>query len=229
MEQIERQRRIVEYLSVQPVNHGQIYTYQIAIPNSQAIEVSPERFETLSNSLLQKGTNLFPLIVRRTESYDEEQEYEVVYGEDWCLVAKELDVEKLWVWVFDMTDEEAFVIKEEMKQLTGNLGSSTDSPEIVKQFESLLKRYVDNSIERKLKQYLDIFKDIVNDLKKEFISIDQEIQNLRNAVNRVSSSVAYTNMTVQQLREEAKALGLKRYSSKKKGELINELLNVKKI
>ncbi|NJR16813.1 MAG: hypothetical protein HC785_14625 [Calothrix sp. CSU_2_0] len=55
--------------------------------------------------------------MRRTKAYSEEEEYELVYGADWCLVAKELDIEKLWVWVFDMSDEEAAIAKEEMQQL----------------------------------------------------------------------------------------------------------------
>lgn len=227
MDQAERQKRIVDYLRVKPVSHGQVYTFQIAIPDSESVEISPERFDLLSNSLTQQTTNLIPIVVRRTEAYSEEKDYEVVYGADWCIVAKELDIEKLWVWVFDMSDEDAATAKAEMEKLAGNSDSSTTSPEIVKQFESLLKRYVDNSIERKLKQYLGLFKELVGELKEEFTPIDKEIQELRSAVNRASNSVVYASMTVQQLRAEAKELGLKGYSNKKKGELINELLNIK--
>lgn len=128
MDTAERRDRIVEYLRIKPISHGQVYTFQIAIPESEAIEIPFERRENLQTSLTQQGSNLIPLIVRRTEAYSEEEEYEVVYGADWCLVAKELDIEKLWVWVFDMTDEQAAAAKEEMQQL---LGSSDSSPVVV--------------------------------------------------------------------------------------------------
>ena len=119
MNSAERRDRIVEYLRIKPISHGQIHTFQIAVPESEVLEVPSEKREYLRNSLIEQGTNLIPLIVRRTEAYSEEEEYEVVYGADWCLVAKELDIEKLWVWVFDMTDEQAAAAKEEMQQLLG--------------------------------------------------------------------------------------------------------------
>lgn len=128
MDAAERHDRIVEYLRIKPISHGQIYTFQIAIPKSEDLEIPSERRENLERSLTQQGSNLIPLIVRRTEAYSEEEEYEVVDGADWCLVAKELDIEKLWVWVFDMTDEQAAAAKEEMQQL---LGSSDSSPIVV--------------------------------------------------------------------------------------------------
>lgn len=119
MNSAERRDRIVEYLRIKPISHGQIHTFQIAVPVSEVVEVPSEKREYLRNSLTQQGTNLIPIIVRRTEAYSEEEEYEVVYGADWCLVAKELEIEKLWVWVFDMTDEQAAAAKEEMQQLLG--------------------------------------------------------------------------------------------------------------
>ncbi|MFK0731575.1 MAG: ParB N-terminal domain-containing protein, partial [Gloeotrichia echinulata HAB0833] len=119
MNAAERRDRIVEYLRIKPISHGQIYTFQIAIPESEVVELPFEKREQLKMSLTQQGTNLIPLIVRRTEAYSEEEEYEVVYGADWCLVAKELDIEKLWVWVFNLTDEQAAAAKQEMQQLLG--------------------------------------------------------------------------------------------------------------
>jgi hypothetical protein len=119
MDENQRRDRIVSYLRIKPLNHGQIYTFQIAIPPSENIDISSEKRESIKESLTQQGTNLIPLIVRRTQAYSEEEEYELVYGVDWCLVAKELDVEKLWVWVFDLTDEEAAMLKVEMQQLLG--------------------------------------------------------------------------------------------------------------
>jgi len=119
MNQSDRQDRIVEYLRIKPISHGQVYTFQIAVPDSQMVQISAERREDLRRSLIEQGSNLIPLIVRRTEAYSEDEDYEVVSGTDWCLVAKELDIEKLWVWVFDLTDEQATAAQAEMERLLG--------------------------------------------------------------------------------------------------------------
>src|SRR6476469_11169378 len=126
MNDSERRDRIVEYLRIKPISHGQIYTFQIAVPQSEVVEIPSQRREALSKSLAEQGSNLVPLIVRRTEAYSEEEEYEVVYGADWCLLAKELEIEKLWVWVFNMTDEQAATAKAEMQQLVGGVSDTRE-------------------------------------------------------------------------------------------------------
>lgn len=114
----KRDESIIENLKIRPINHGQVFTFQVAIPPSQANNISSEKLENLKQSLVQNGSNLIPLIVRRTDAYTEDEQFEVVYGADWCLAAKELDVEKLWVWVFDLTDEQAAATRAEMENLT---------------------------------------------------------------------------------------------------------------
>lgn len=166
MDAAERRDRIVEYLRIKPISHGQLFTYQIAIPESEVIEIPSERRENLEKSLSQQGTNLIPLIVRRTEAYSEEEEYEVVYGADLCLVAKELDIEKLWVWVFDMTDEQATAAKEEMQQL---LGSSDSSPVTV----------------QPPSEQTESIKPIIQKLDK----LSQQVESLNKKVEQVSTSV----------------------------------------
>ncbi len=115
----DRRVQIGSYLGITPISHGQIYTFQIAIPNAETIEISPERQELLEQTLTEHQSNLVSLVVRRTEAYDQEKEYEIVYGADWCIVAQALDIERLWVWVFDLTDEQAVAMKTEMEQLLG--------------------------------------------------------------------------------------------------------------
>lgn len=133
MNDSERRDRIVEYLRIKPISHGQIYTFQIAVPQAEVVEIPSQRREALSRSLAEQGSNLVPLIVRRTEAYSEEEEYEVVYGADWCLLAKELEIEKLWVWVFNMTDEQAAAAKAEMQQLVGGVSGDGEISPVVSQ------------------------------------------------------------------------------------------------
>jgi hypothetical protein len=177
MDEKQRRDRIVNYLRIKPVNHGQIYTFQIAIPLSENIDISFERREYLKMSLTQQGTNLIPLLVRRTEAYSEEEEYELVYGADWCLVAKELDIEKLWVWVFDMTDEEAATAKEEMQQLL-EMGKSEPSQVVLET----------NTKEPELIQ------PIIQQLNKLF----QQVATLSNKIDLVSASVKELQRTENQ-------------------------------
>ncbi len=163
MDELERQKRIVEYLRVKSTSHGQIYTFQIAVPNPESVQISPERFEAISHSLKQQGTNFISLLVRRTEAYSEEEEYEVVYGADWCLVAKEIGIEKLWVWVFDMTDEEAQIARQDMELLAGK--NEATVPDSAKQIELLLKRF-EGVVERKLE----------SKLREQFANMVEEIE-----------------------------------------------------
>src|SRR6478672_7562017 len=124
----DRRDRIVEYLRIKPTSHGQIHTELIAIPQPELVNISPERREALSKTLTEQGTNLMPLIVRRTEAYEEEYDYEVVYGADWCIVAQELKVEKLWVWVFDLADEQVANIQAQIDELLGTSSTSVTQP-----------------------------------------------------------------------------------------------------
>ncbi len=140
MNSSERSARLRANLGIEPISHGQIYTFQIAIPESEKENTSPEKRLLIEESLTQHKSNLIPLIVRRTEAYTEEEEYEVVYGADWCLVAKEIDIEKLWVWVFDMTDDQAAAAKQEMQQLVYSSSSGEKTGEEETDIGSLVEQ-----------------------------------------------------------------------------------------
>jgi ParB-like chromosome segregation protein Spo0J len=182
MEQSERRARIRANLGIEAISHGQVHTSQIAIPESEKKDIPLERQQILEDSLTEHKSNLVPLIVRRTEDYSEEEEYEVVYGADWCLVAKELDIEKLWVWVFDMTDEQAAAAKVEMEQLAGSkeeFGS-----------ESLLDQKL-KPITVKLNQVSSILQSnaekSVNDDKLE--AIESRLEQLVSTVEKLTAQV----------------------------------------
>jgi hypothetical protein len=208
MDENQRRDRIVSYLRIKPLNHGQIYTFQIAIPPSENIDISSEKRESIKESLTQQGTNLIPLVVRRTQAYSEEEEYELVYGANWCLVAKELDVEKLWVWVFDLTDEEAATVKLEMQQLLGIEESqpsqvvvetkqkepeliqpiSQEPNELVKQVATLTQMMKESqqSSERNTAKIIQEF----NKLSQQVIALSQEVDQIQKSENQEKLSNA---------------------------------------
>ncbi|MEH1781181.1 MAG: Rho termination factor N-terminal domain-containing protein [Nostoc sp.] len=249
MNSAERRDRIVEYLRIKPISHGQIHTFQIAVPESEVLEIPSEKREYFSNSLTQQGTNLIPLIVRRTEAYSEEEEYEVVYGADWCLIAKELDIEKLWVWVFNMTDEQAAAAKEEMQQLLGfsdstpvvlpSVSEETESTKrILKQLNKLFLEV--ETLNKKIEQVTTSIKKL-EDIPSKQTNIDDKLSQLvTDAVKgvieeiyskqkvRISQPINslepqlkdYESMTSSQLKGIASERNIKGRSNMKKSELI---------
>jgi hypothetical protein len=241
MDYAERQKKIVEYLRIKSTSHGQIYTFQIAVPNPESIEIAPERFEAVSHSLKQQGTNFISLIVRRTEAYSEEEDYEVVYGADWCLVAKEIGIEKLWVWVFDMTDEEAQIARQEMELLAGK--SEATVPDSVKQIELLLKRF-EASIDRKLEEKLgEQFSSIVGKLELGFQQFEEstysrlenKLDELWKKVQKIEAAIATRQRSIgsaclkDDLKSIAKAQSVKILSKYTKAQIIDALEKAKDI
>ncbi|MBN3906925.1 MAG: Rho termination factor N-terminal domain-containing protein [Nostoc sp. NMS1] len=252
MNSAERRDRIVEYLRIKSISHGQVYTFQIAVPESEVLEVPSEKREYLRNSLTQQGTNLIPLIVRRTEAYSEEEEYEVIYGADWCLVAKELDIEKLWVWVFDMTDEQAAAAKEEMQQLLGVSDSApvilppaskeTESTEtILKQVNKLFSQI--EMLNRKIEQVATSVKKTEENQSKQTVTIDQKlaqiVESIKGAIEEIYSKQKgqsypainpvftqtkdYEKMSSSQLKVIASEKNIKGRSNMNKSQLITAL------
>lgn len=121
MDQAERSALIRKYLAINTINHGQVYLCQTHLPNQEEVQqsLSSERRQKLEASLQQHQGNLIPLVVRRTQAYGEDIDYEVVYGGDWFLVAELLNIEKLWSWVFNLDDGQIPLIQTEMDELLG--------------------------------------------------------------------------------------------------------------
>lgn len=213
MGQSERRNRIIEYLRIKPISHGQVHTFQIAVPELLVEDISAERHEALKSSLVEHGSNLVPVLVRRTEDYGEEEEYEVVYGADWCLVAKELDIERLWVWVFDMTDEQAVAAKAEMEQLVGfSLSSQKPAQEQQRQkvvdyqpdaeqinIESMLSEKLQPIIDMLNKQLSASPTSVESYFDNRLRDIDSKIEGLVAVVRRLVETVEYAQPKPQKL------------------------------
>lgn len=191
MDRSSDQNRIVEYLRIKPISHSQIYTSQIAVPEPQRGEIPRERREALRRSLIEQGSNLIPLIVRRTEAYSNEEEYEVVCGSDWCIVAKELGIEQMWAWVFEMTDEEVAVARAEMEDLAQQPTQRTSQIEtLLEQFELSFQKKVDSltkQIEQSVKKNEDLLKKHVKALSEPNFERNQ-IEQIKHLLEQVEKA-----------------------------------------
>jgi hypothetical protein len=191
MDRSQDQNRIVEYLRIKPISHSQIYTSQIAIPDSLQKEIFRDRREALRRSLIEQGSNLIPLIVRRTEAYSNEEEYEVVCGADWYIVAKELGIDQMWAWVFEMSDEEVVAAQAEMELLAPQPTQKTPQIEtLFQQFELSFQQKVESltkQIEQSVKRNEDLLKKQVKTLTQQNIEHDQ-IEQMKSLIAKVEQT-----------------------------------------
>jgi hypothetical protein len=107
----ERRQRIRKNLKIQSITHGQVHTCQIGM--AEPPQISDDRREELGWSLQNHQSNLIPIVVRRTDRFGDDIEYEVIYGAEWVVVAEALGIEMLWAWVFDLNDDEVAATREE--------------------------------------------------------------------------------------------------------------------
>ncbi|MEG4071642.1 Rho termination factor (modular protein) [Microcoleus sp. Pol14C2] len=191
MDRSSDQNQIVEYLRIKPISHTHIYTSQIAIPEPHRGEIPRERREALRRSLIEQGSNLIPLIVRRTEAYSNEEEYEVVCGSDWCIVAKELGIEQMWAWVFEMTDDEVAVAQAEMEHLAPQPTHKTAQIEtLLQQFELSFQKKVESltkQIEQSVKKNEELLKKQVKALTEQNFERNQ-IEQIKNLLEQVEKT-----------------------------------------
>lgn len=125
----ERYEQILKSMRVEPQTHGQISTASVGMRSQP--EIFPKRYEEIYQSLEKHRNNLIPIVVRRTTSFGDERDYEVIYGEDWVSVAQKVGIKKLWAWVFDLTDQQVEEIKAELDLLLAGSAvspKSTSSP-----------------------------------------------------------------------------------------------------
>lgn len=108
----ERRQRIRENLKIQSITHGQVHTCLIGM--AEPPQISDDRREELGWSLQNHQSNLIPIVVRRTDRFGDDIEYEVIHGAEWVVVAEALGIEMLWAWVFDLNDDEVAATREEL-------------------------------------------------------------------------------------------------------------------
>jgi len=138
----ERQK-IIEYLKIKPIHHGQLEVHQIYVPPEQQLEPPPSHREIIDYF----QANLHPIVVRRTQQYGEDQEYELVYGADWYQAVKLAGLQRVWVWVFDLTDDQVVEVRNLLRQ--SELSPPPDT------LQTMLEQRLLQGLEKQLEAHLE--------------------------------------------------------------------------
>jgi ParB-like chromosome segregation protein Spo0J len=191
MSQDIRRELISKNLGIKPINHGQVYTFQIALPNSRKQPLSLEQRQAIEQSLLAHQSNLISLIVRRTDAYDDEDiEYELVYGADWLQIAQELDLEKVWAWVFDMTDEQAIAAIAEMESLLEAPKNTQPSTKVPNSIDSDIATLIDQKLQLATDSIRNSMTPILNGIRSD---LDEKLKILNYRIDNFSSTSSALN------------------------------------
>lgn len=196
MNQDIRRELISKNLGVIPINHGQVYTFQVALPETEKQAISLERYQAIEQSLLQHQSNLISLVIRRTDAYaDEEIEYEIVYGADWLQVAQDLNIDMVWAWVFDMTDEQAEAARAEMAQLAYSPLTEPQPPaspaSAAKNLVQSIDRNLETVIDRKLKLATDSTKHVLLASLDQFKNnVEEQLKTVHYRFDRLSADLS---------------------------------------
>jgi hypothetical protein len=238
MNQDIRRELISKNLGIKPINHGQIYTFQIALPDPKKSSLSLERQRVIEQSLLEHQSNLVSLIVRRTDTYpDDDIEYELVYGADWLQIAQTLDIEKVWAWVFDMTDEQAIALATQMEslilssttsELQDELISSVENHESNEQFSDSV-RQIDQRIDHKLQLATDSIKQsIIATLNTIKSDLDEKLKIIHYRIDNFNST-SHNSSSIELILEKLESLQHQLTSSRKstKTEFTGEPINLR--
>ncbi|MBV6621687.1 MAG: hypothetical protein KI793_01825 [Rivularia sp. (in: Bacteria)] len=245
MDLSERRARIRSNLSIEAISHGEVYTFQVAIPESEQESIIPEKLQLIEDAFIQHQNNLIPIIIRPTEAYSEEEEYELVYGADWCFAAKELDIEKLWAWVFNLTDKQAAAIKEEMQQLLSSSSSITEIASnisednqsiqpLIMQIDKLSRQVtILNRMMERVTGSIKKLEDSQNNIQtktdeKVIQQLFAAIKNIEDKLHKPPETIDYEKMPKYELEYLARKLNIKgRSKMKTTGELITAIKKAK--
>lgn len=181
-----------EDLPAQPVNLELIPTSQISVSESLVRDIPPKRHDALVKTLTDRGSNLIPLIVRRGDNDDSQQQYEIVRGADWCQVAKEADIKDLWAWIYEMTDEQAEIATAEMELLIqAPVPEMPEFDHLLQQLEVSFDQKVD-SLAKKIDQSINKNEEV---LKKQVKSLQDQttdlahFEQLKNLITHLENSI----------------------------------------
>lgn len=94
-------QRIVEYLKIKPITSGHVHLAQLFLSNE------PEATDTNIELVRHFQDNIYPVLIRpkpdETKDYDV---YEVLYGSEWVVAAKQAGLQRVSAWTVDLDDAE---------------------------------------------------------------------------------------------------------------------------
>jgi hypothetical protein len=234
-------KNIIDILTPKRINHGQLHTFQIAINQQDLVNIDLTKRELIAKTLGKFKTNIFPIIVRDTDQYEDDQEYEVVYGADWCMIAKELEIEKLWVWIVELTDQQVISFRSEIEQLSninpvinpieirGENHQNLPVDLILREIKTLQNQV--NNLGDRIDNFEAKSSYVANNLA---VLVQEEIakqlpkteQNLPQPtiIQSDNQGKNYHKMTVRDLRKIAKERKINSYSTMKKDALIKAII-----
>ncbi|MGB3493657.1 MAG: hypothetical protein WBA57_13080 [Elainellaceae cyanobacterium] len=224
MSQNIRREIIGKNLGIKPINHGQVYIFQIALPDEKRQPLSLERRQAIERILLEYQSNLVSLILRRTDAYDDEDiEYELVHGSDWLQIAKDLDIEKLWAWVFDISEEQATDVIKEIELLTPDSQDSTpNTTDIFDTQNSDLASLIETKLQLAIESIKNSITPILNGIRDD---LDERLKIINNRIDTLSSTNSNHNELVR-LIEKLDAIQQSTGSSRKLIEPIPNPINL---
>lgn len=157
---------------IQQLNHAQVFTAQLTLGENFKVSTDQSNFQLIQASLLQKGVNLIPIVVRKLTTSLNEKNLEIICGQEWFIAAEKLGIQRLWAWIFDLTDDEAREIREEMNLLFSQ--PNNELSQLRQELNSLQKQFSDfqTKVDSSLTEILDnvkpkILEININDMKKD--------------------------------------------------------------
>ncbi len=176
----ERIREISKYLEIQETNHGTIHLDLIIVPTEeQTRSLSATQKETALNSMREYKGNLIPLVTKIVRDQYGDANYEILTGFEYYLAAKELKIDNLWAWFFDLSEEQEFKLKSVMSKLL----SLTETREVsaleykIERLEINLENH-QKETQEKLNQILEKLNNTSSSSRSKKVSTELESINL---------------------------------------------------
>lgn len=122
----KRKEWIQKNLEPEKIRHGRLYINKIKFEHLKD-KIDPNKVERIKESLSFHGHNVLSVAVRPITTKDNaEKEYEIIYGEEWCFAARELNLSQLWVWVYEIDSVQSENVRTDIELLVSGEVSVPD-------------------------------------------------------------------------------------------------------
>lgn len=146
-------QRIVEYLKIKPITSGHVHLAQLVLSNE------PEATDTHVELVRHFQDNIYPVLIRpkpdETKDYDV---YEVLYGSEWVVAAKQAGLQRVSAWTVDLDDAELEYLYQTLEKLNQpSSAQNSQNPNIQKMIQTELNPIYNElqSVKLQLTEILD--------------------------------------------------------------------------